>query len=124
MLAGVFVREEDLEPQKGLSFVSLLFRALAGLLLFLMAVQVLLGLGNPAPGAMGTLLGEAVRLLVFAGLLWGAGDLATLGVKTFYEMRASRILLARQTYMMRKIAESGGELPPIEAPHNRRTDGS
>lgn len=39
--------------------------------------------------------------MVFAGLLWGAGDLANIAIKTHYDIRAARILLARQTYMMR-----------------------
>lgn len=121
MLAGIPVREEDIEPQKGLHFVAYLFRGLSVLLLLLMVVQVVLGLGNPAPGALGLLMGEAVRLLVFAGLLWGAGDLAMLQVKSHHEMRAARILLARQTYMMRRMAEAAGELPAPERLH-RQTD--
>lgn len=122
MLAGIQVREEDIEPQTGLHFVALLFRALAVLLLILMIAQLVLGLGNPAPGAVGVLLGESVRLLVFAGLLWGAGDLADLLIKSHYELRAARILLARQTHMMREMGVASGELTPKDAEHHRRTD--
>jgi hypothetical protein len=122
LLAGIRVREDDIEPQKGLHFVALLFRALAVLLLVLMIAQLVLGLGNPAPGATGVLLGESVRLLVFAGLLWGAGDLADLLVKSHHDLRASRILLARQAYMMRQMGVASGDLAPTEAEHQRHTD--
>jgi hypothetical protein len=122
LLAGVFVREEDLEPQTGLSVVARTFRVLAAVLVGLMLVQVVLGLGNPGPGAIGHLAGEAIKLLVFAGLLWAIGDLATVHVKSFYELRATRILLARQTHMLRLMGERSGELEPLDAPHARSRD--
>lgn len=122
LLAGIRVREDDIEPQKGLHYVALLFRGLAVLLVVLMVAQVAFGLGNPAPGATGVLLGEAVRLLVFAGLLWGAGDLADLIVKSHHDLRASRILLARQAYMMRAMGISSGVLADPEPGHSRHTD--
>ena len=122
MLAGVQVREEDLEPQKGLHFVSVLFRALAVLLLLLMLVQLAFGLGNQAPGSIGLLIGDSVRLLVFAGLLWGAGDLAGLLIKTHYDVRAGRILLARQTYMMKQMAQAAGQVPVSDGDGLRRSD--
>lgn len=121
VLAGVEVREDDLNPQPGLHFVAILFRALAVLLLVLMVVQVALGLGDPAPGQTGVLLGQAVRLLVFAGLLWAAGDLSMIWIQTHYDMRAARILLARQTYMIREMGLRSRELPPPAA-QRRETD--
>lgn len=122
LLAGIRVREDDIEPQKGLHYVAILFRGLAVLLLVLMVIQVVLGLGNPAPGAAGVLFGEAVRLLVFAGLLWGAGDLADLIVKSHHDLRAARILLARQSYVLRKMGIASGAIDPPEAEHHRHTD--
>ena len=47
--------------------------------------------------ALPTLLGEASRLIVLAGLLWGVGDLAILLIDVGHDVRAARILLARQT---------------------------
>jgi hypothetical protein len=43
-----------------------------------------------------TLLGEASRLIVLAGLLWGVGDLAILLIDVGHDVRAARILLGRQ----------------------------
>lgn len=117
VLAGVEVREDDLNPQPGLHFVAILFRALAVLLLVLMVVQLALGLGDPAPGQTGVVLGQAVRLLVFAGLLWAAGDLSMIWIQTHYDVRAARILLARQTYMIREMGLRSGELPPRATQH-------
>lgn len=124
MLAGIQVREEDLEPQKGLHFVAILFRASSILILLLALVQAAFWLSNPPPGGVGfgVLLGDTVRLIVFAGLLWAAGDLASLLIKTHYDVRASRILLARQTYMMRQMGVASGELPVTEPDGGRRTE--
>jgi hypothetical protein len=112
MLAGVFVREEDIEPVKGIRAVAFLFRGMAILLLLLMALQVASGLSSAVPMSPGVLFAEAVRLIIFAGLLWGAGDLAVLWIKSHYDIRASRILLARMAYMMREWGEKEGTLKP------------
>ena len=45
--------------------------------------------------AIPTLLGEASRLIVLAGVLWGVGDLAILLIDVGHDVRAARILLAR-----------------------------
>ena len=59
-------------------------------------------LSSTVPLSIGVLFAEAVRLVIFAGLLWGAGDLAVLWVKSHYDIRATRILVARLAYMMRR----------------------
>jgi hypothetical protein len=82
------------------------------LMLLLMAVQVLSAVSGTVPLSVGVVVAEAVRLVIFAGLLWGLGDLAVLWVKSHYDIRASRILLARLTYMVRQIGEADGRLPP------------
>jgi hypothetical protein len=124
MLAGVEVREEDLEPQKGLHVVGLLFRVSAVVILVLALGQFGAWWLNRPPGGagIGLLLGDTIRLMVFAGLLWGAGDLANIAIKTHYDIRAARILLARQTYMIRQIGEANGTLTPMTLPHRRATD--
>ena len=48
------------------------------------------------------------------------GDLASLAIKTHYDMRAARILLARQTYMMREMGAARGELHEPEPEVDRR----
>ena len=125
VLAGIQVREDDLEPQKGLDIASVVFRVAAGVILVLALVQFgAWWLDRPAGGAgIGLLVGDTIRLIVFAGLLWAAGDLASLAIKTHYDIRAARILLARQTYMMRQMAEARGEVEPAGPDgHRRETD--
>ena len=115
ILAGVTVRDEDIEPVKGIRAVAFLFRGMAVLLLVLMVLQVISALSSTVPLSIGVLFAEAVRLIIFAGLLWGAGDLAVLWVKSHYDIRATRILVARLAYMMRKMGEAEGTLPPASA---------
>jgi hypothetical protein len=50
--------------------------------------------------AVPTLLGEASRLIVLAGLLWGVGDLAILLIDVGHDVRAARIMMARQSRAM------------------------
>jgi hypothetical protein len=124
LLSGVEVREEDLEPQKGLHLVGILFRIASVVILVLALGQFAAWWLNRPPGGagIGLLVGDTIRLIVFAGLLWGAGDLANLMIKTHYDIRAARILLARQTYMMRKMGEANGSLPTATLPHRRASD--
>ena len=111
-LGGIVVREEDVEPVKGIRAIAYLFRGMAVLLILLVIVQVMSGLSGTVPLSPGVLFAEAIRLVIFAGLLWGVGDLAVLGIKSHYDLRATRILVARVAYMMRKTGEANGTLPP------------
>lgn len=94
-LAGVPVRDDDVESARGLHSVAKLFRVLSAILLVLMALQVASGLTSSVEISYGVLIAEAMRLVIFAGLLWGAGDLADMVVKSHRDLRASRILLGR-----------------------------
>ena len=120
LLAGVAVREEDIEPVKGIRAIAVLFRGMSVLLLLLMVLQVVFGLTSTVPVSPGVLFAEAVRLVIFAGLLWGAGDLGVLWVRSHHDLRATRILAARLTYMVKRIGESAGHLPREEADAPRR----
>jgi hypothetical protein len=122
MLAGLHVREDDLEPATGLHLVTKVLRVCAVIILVLAVVQFAAWWLDRPPGnaGLGLLVGDTVRLVVLTGLLWAAGDLATLGVKTHYDVRASRILLARQTYMMRQMGLATGELPAAQPAGERR----
>ena len=93
-IAGV--RETDLEPYVGLRYLSKLFRLMAVILLLLLIAEVVAGLMQQGTEAITVLLPEASRLVVFAGLLWGAGDLAILLIDMGHDVRATRILMARQ----------------------------
>ena len=113
-LAGVPVREDDIEPVKGIRTIAVLFRGMAIILLLLMIAQVFFAATSTVPLSVGVVTAEAVRLIIFAGLLWGAGDLGVLLVKSHYDLRANRILTARIAHMVRQIGEADGKLPPDE----------
>lgn len=89
------VREDDLEPHDGLRYIAKLFKTLALLLIFMMIAEVIIGLQQDGLNALGTLLVEATRLIVFAGFLWGAGDMAVMLIESNHDLRATRILLGR-----------------------------
>jgi hypothetical protein len=89
------VRASDVEPYTGLGYLSKLFRIIAIFLVLLLVLEVGSGLYQQGRQALATLLTEASRLVVLAGLLWGVGDLATLLIDIGHDVRASRILLGR-----------------------------
>jgi len=122
MLAGVEVREEDLEPQKGLDVASTVVHVSAAVILVLALGQFVAWWVNRPPGGagMGLLVGDTIRLIVLSALLWAAGDVIKLVIKTHYDIRAARTLLARQTYMMRHMGVASGELPAAEEPAGTR----
>lgn len=111
-LAGVAVREEDIEPEKGIRAIALLFRGMAMLLLFLMVLQVFFAVTSTVPLSVGIVFAEAVRLVIFAGLLWGGGNLAVLLIKSHHDLRATRILTARLVHLVRQVGEASGQLKP------------
>jgi hypothetical protein len=111
-LSGVPVREHDIESVKGIRTVAMLFRGMAMLLLALMVLQVALGLTSTVPISYGVMVADAVRLVIFAGLLWGVGDLAVLWVKSHHDLRATKILMARTAHIVQQIGEASGHLPP------------
>ncbi len=90
------VRETDMEPYVGLGYLSKLFRFIAIFLVILLVAEIATGLVVQGRAAIATLLAEASRLIVLAGLLWGAGDLALLLIDLGHDVRATRILLGRQ----------------------------
>ena len=110
-LAGVQVREDDVESVRLIRAVVYLFRGMAVLLLLLAAVQIFSAVTSTVALSVGVVAAEVVRLVIFAGLLWGGGDLAVLWIKSHYDIRATRILVARIAYMTRKIGEADGKLP-------------
>jgi hypothetical protein len=99
-IEGVSVREDDIEPVKGLRTIAMIFRGLSIILLLLMILQVFFAATSAVPLSPGVVVADAVRLIIFAGLLWGAGDLAVLFVKSHYDLRATRILMARVAHTL------------------------
>jgi hypothetical protein len=109
------VREDDLEPHEGLRYIAKLFKALALLLIFMLIAEMVIGFQQDGMAALGTLLVEATRLIVFAGFLWAAGDLAVLLIESNHDLRASRILLGRLNGRMERFlsdADTAGNAPP------------
>lgn len=89
------VRSTDLEPYVGLRYLSKLFRLIAVILLLLLVAEIVTGLTTQGSASIPTLLGEASRLIVLAGGLWGVGDLAVLMVDVGHDIRAIRVYQSR-----------------------------
>lgn len=89
------VRASDIEPYTGLRYLSKLFRFMGVILVLLLVAEVATGVYTQGSAAIPTLLGEASRLIVLAGVLWGTGDLAHLLIDVGHDVRAGRILMAR-----------------------------
>ena len=111
------VRDEDLEPHDGLRYIAKLFKALAILLIFMLIAEVIIGFQQDGMNALGELLLEATRLIVFAGFLWAAGDLAVMFIESNHDLRAARILLGR---LNGKIDRLGSSPPPDSTPPTTR----
>ena len=94
------IRQSDLEPYVGLRYLSKLFKLMGVILGLLLVAEIVTGVVSQGSAAIPTLLGEASRLIVLAGLLWGVGDLAILLIDVGHDVRAARILLARQTHAL------------------------
>ena len=104
------VRGADLEPYIGLRYLSKLFRVMAIIIGLLMLAEIVTGLVSQGSSAIPTLLGEASKLLVLAGLMWGIGDLAILLIDIGHDVRATRILMGRQAaHHLQEHHEKSGE---------------
>ena len=89
------VRAADLEPYITLRYIARLFKVLAVLIMVMLLGEIVTGLLIDGAAALVTLIGEATRLLVMAGLLWAGGDLTLLLIDAGHDLRVARILLGR-----------------------------
>lgn len=117
------VREEDLEPHAGLRYIARLFKVLAVLLILLLIAEVIIGLTQGGAGALPTLLIEATRLIVFAGFLWGAGDMALMFIESNHDLRATRILVGRLNARLQRIMQHQGLEEPSSPGQRQRSPG-
>jgi hypothetical protein len=107
------VRASDIEPYTGLGYLSKLFRFMAVIMVLLLVAEIATGIYTQGSASVPTLLGEASRLIVLAGVLWGTGDLALLLIDVGHDVRAARILMAR-------IAHKAN-VPPLTVTADSRT---
>ena len=102
------IRTTDLEPYVTLRYIAKLFKVLAALMVLMLIGEVTTGLITHGTESVVTLIGEATRFLVLAGLLWAAGDLAVLLVDLGHDIRVSRILLGRINSELHRRAQENG----------------
>lgn len=102
LMGGVPVREGDIESDNAIRAIARLFRAMAILLLVLAAVQIVTAVAGSVTLSIGVLGADVVRLVIFAGLLWGLGDVAVFIVRSHYDLRATRILVARIEHLLKQ----------------------
>jgi hypothetical protein len=108
---------EILEPHASLRYVARLFKALAVLLLLLLIAEIVLGLVRQGTGAVPLLLEEATRLVVFAGVLWGFGDMALMLIESNHDLRATRVLVWQLNALMKmRMEREGLEVELIQPP--------
>jgi hypothetical protein len=104
------VRDDDLEPHAGLRYIARMFKVLAVLLVLLLLAEIILGIYREGSAAIPTLLVEATRLIVMAGFLWGAGDLALMLIESNHDLRATRILVGRLNGRVTRLEETATAL--------------
>jgi hypothetical protein len=122
VLAGVEVRHEDLERPAGLHAAAVVVRV-SSVVVFILAMGQFIAwwMDRPPGGAgLGLLVGDTIRLTVLSALLWAASQLIELLVKSHYDIRAGRILLARQAYMLRQMGVASGHLRDDDGSGGRR----
>jgi hypothetical protein len=111
------VRDEDLEPYVTLRYIARLFKVLAILMVIMLIGEVVTGLLTEGGAALMTLIGEATKLLVISGLMWGGGDITILMIDAGHDLRVARILLGRINAALRHEDEK----PTVERPAVRKT---
>lgn len=108
------VRDEDLEPYVTLRYIARLFKILAILMVVMLIGEVITGLVTEGGAALMTLIGEATKLLVIGGLMWGGGDITVLLIDAGHDLRVARILLGRINASLQHGAESGDKTVAVK----------
>src|SRR5437667_5413342 len=102
------VRDEDLEPYVTLRYIARLFKILAVLMVIMLIGEVVTGIMAEGTGALMTLIGEATKFLVIAGLMWSGGDITLLLIDAGHDLRVARILLGRINAALHERAQGAG----------------
>ena len=110
IMAGVPVRDDDVDSTAGLHWAAILLRVMAGVFFLRMVAQVLFDVTSTADVSNAALFDQTIHFASFSALLWGAGELADLALKAHHDLRATRILMARLAH---RAAQSG---EPTNAP--------
>lgn len=105
------VRDEDLEPHAGLRYIARLFKVLSLLLILLLTAEIIIGVVRQGAAGIPVLLQDITRLIVFAGLLWGAADMALMLIESNHDLRATRILVGRLNGKVQQLMEAQGGGP-------------
>ena len=116
------IRATDLEPYTGLRYLSTLFRIMAGLLVLLLIAEAVASSIALGRSALPTILAQASRLLVMAGILWGIGDLAILLIDVGHDVRATRILLGRHSTHEHAPAAAHDDASASDRRHGRAAE--
>jgi hypothetical protein len=107
--ADMDVRDQDLEPHEGLRYIARLFKLLSVLLILLLIGEIVIGVMREGNSAIPTLMVEATRIIVFAGLLWGAADMALMLIESNHDLRATRILVGRLNGKVARLESAWGQ---------------
>ena len=116
------VRKGDIEPYTALRWVSVLFKSAAVFLAVAVVAEVIAGVRLDGVSALPMLLGEIARTVVFAVVLWGAGDLVRLLMQIGNDIRIDRMMMMRLVHRTPPRPEAGeweGDRGP-RLPVNRR----
>lgn len=117
---GGQLRADILEPHASLRYIARLFKVLAVLLLALLAAELVIGLLHQGQEALPTLMVEATRLVVLAGVLWGLGDIALMLIESNHDLRATRLMVWQLNALMKMRMENDGiRVEPVRPPMER-----
>jgi hypothetical protein len=111
------LKKDILEPHASLRYIARLFKALAVLIVILLVAELVIGLMQQGQQALPTLMVEATRLVVLAGVLWGVGDIALMLIESNHDLRATRLMVWQLSALMKMRMENDGiHVEPVRPP--------
>ncbi len=111
------LKKDILEPHASLRYIARLFKALAVLIVILLVAELVIGIMQQGQEALPTLMVEATRLVVLAGVLWGVGDIALMLIESNHDLRATRLMVWQLSALMKMRMENDGiHVEPVRPP--------